>query len=49
MDIYSEEFKDLFQKMMSYDPKMRPTVEEILSHPFMQGKIPSREQVFQQF
>lgn len=40
-DMYSGEFKDLFQKMMSLNPAHRPTVEEIMQHPWMQGPMPS--------
>lgn len=32
----SEEFKDLILKIFSYDGKKRPTVEEIMNHPWMQ-------------
>jgi serine/threonine protein kinase len=31
----SDEFKDLFVKMMSDHPKKRPNVDEIRNHPFM--------------
>jgi len=31
----SEEFKDLVISMLSYDPALRPTIEEILRHPWM--------------
>lgn len=31
----SPEFKDLMQKMFSYEGKKRPTIEEIKSHPWM--------------
>ena len=37
-DIFSAEFKDLFQKMMSVIPTQRPTIEQILEHPWMQGE-----------
>lgn len=32
----SDDFKDLILKMFSYDPKLRPSVEELKSHPWMQ-------------
>jgi len=31
----SAEFKDLITRMLSYDPQMRPTVEELVAHPWM--------------
>ena len=36
---YSDEFKDLMQKMFSYDPSKRPTVDQLKSHPWMQYEI----------
>lgn len=36
-DIYSPEFKDLFQRMMALDPSDRITVDQIFEHPWMQG------------
>ena len=32
----SDEFKDLFLRMVSYDPLQRPTIEQILNEPWMQ-------------
>ena len=32
----SDDFKDLFIRMVSYNPALRPTVEEIRQHPWMQ-------------
>ena len=31
----SEDFKDLYQGMVAYDPSKRPTFDEILNHPFL--------------
>ena len=31
----SEDFKDLYQRMISYEPSERPTFDEILNHPFL--------------
>ena len=31
----NEEFKDLYEKMIAYNPKTRPTINEILEHPWM--------------
>ncbi len=31
----SEDFKDLYQRMVAYEPSERPTFDEILSHPFL--------------
>jgi len=44
-DIYSAEFKDLFEKMMALNPAHRPKLEEILAHPWMQGTYATDEEV----
>lgn len=44
-DIYTPEFKDLFQKMMTLNPAQRPTIEEINQHPWMTGSVPSEAEV----
>jgi len=36
-DIFSAEFKDLFEKLMSLNPSKRPSIVDILAHPWMQG------------
>ena len=35
----SPEFKDLITKMFSYDPAKRPTVDELVNHPWMKKPI----------
>ena len=48
-DIYTDEFKDLFQRMMTLNPAQRPTIQEIMQHPWMQGPVPSADDVKQDF
>jgi serine/threonine protein kinase len=48
-DIYSAEFKDLFEKMMAINPAQRPKLEEIMAHPWMQGQYASEEEVVEEF
>jgi len=38
----SEDFKDLMQKMLAYDPSERPTVEELVSHPWMRTRVDNK-------
>jgi len=33
----SDECKDLLQRLLSYDPAQRPSIEEVLNHPWMAG------------
>lgn len=46
-DTFSEEFKDLVIRMISYNYLERPTLEQIEEHPWMQGPVPSKEEVKQ--
>ena len=48
-DFYTEEFKDLVQQMLHLDPNQRPTMEQILAHPWMQGGEPSESEVVAEF
>jgi len=38
----SADFKDLMQKMLSYDPSERPTVKELVNHPWMRTPVDSK-------
>lgn len=44
-DIYTPEFKDLFEKMLSFDVDLRPNYEEVMSHPWMMGEFPTEAEV----
>jgi serine/threonine protein kinase len=48
-DIYTPEFKDLFQKMMTLKPALRPTIEEINAHPWMNGPVPTETEIRDDF
>jgi len=48
-DIYSAEFKDLFEKMMTLNPKDRPKLEDVLAHPWMQGSVASADEIQTEF
>ena len=48
-DIYTAEFKDLFEKMMALDPSNRPTLQEVLAHPWMAGPCPSSAEIHADF
>jgi len=38
----SADFKDLMQKMLSYDPSERPTVKELINHPWMRTRVDNK-------
>lgn len=40
----SEEFKDLFNQMVKFEPTFRPSIANILEHPFMKKPMPTKEQ-----
>jgi len=46
-DEFSDEFKDLVIKMLSYNFLDRPSLEKIKNHPWMQGPTPSQYEVKQ--
>lgn len=48
-DYYSEEFKDLVQAMLHLDASERPSIDEIMAHPWSQGPVPSKEEVYAEF
>jgi serine/threonine protein kinase len=45
----SNEFRDLYTKMISFKPEERPTIDEILNHPWMKGNFPSDKEILEEF
>ena len=43
------EFKDLFEKMMNFDPAQRPNIDEVRSHPWMLGELPTTSEIRNEF
>ena len=35
--------------MVSYDPKLRPSIDDVKCHPFMLGRYPHRHEVYEEF
>jgi serine/threonine protein kinase len=48
-DIYSKEFKNLFEGCVAFNPKDRLTVAQIKAHPWMNGKFPSAASIKAEF
>jgi serine/threonine protein kinase len=46
---FSEEFKDLITNMLQYNPNSRPSLADIIGHPWMQGPIATPEAVRAEF
>jgi serine/threonine protein kinase len=49
IDGLSPEFKDLFLKMVAFEPSERPTIKEILNHDWMKEVSKLREEEFNQY
>ena len=49
LDYFSDNFKDLIQRMIALESEKRPTVEEIMNHPWTKGFVPSPEAVQSEF
>jgi len=45
----SKDFKTLFFKLIAYDPKSRPTLEDCLNHPWMKSFKPDIEKINAEF
>ena len=46
---FTEEFKNLIESMLFLEPSQRATVADVMSHPWMQGPMPTKEQVVEEF
>ena len=46
---FSPEFKDLFKKMVAFDPSKRPTIKEILNHDWMKEITNLNEEEFKKY
>lgn len=40
-DFYSDDFKDLITSMLQLEPNHRPTMSELLVHPWVNGELPT--------
>jgi serine/threonine protein kinase len=46
---FSQEFKNLITCMLQLEPNHRPSMSEVQSHPWMQGPVPTSEEVVEEF
>jgi len=46
---FSDEFKDIFEKMVALDPNSRLTIDDILNHPWLEGDIATAEEIKHEF
>jgi len=48
-NFFSEEFKNLIISMLQFDPMHRPSISELMYHPWMQSPIPTPEEIKKEF
>ena len=48
-NFYSADFKDLVQSMLQLDPGHRPSMAEVMCHPWFAGPTMTKEEVQQEF
>lgn len=46
---FSNDFKDLVTGMLQLDASHRPSMSEVMNHPWMQGPTPTEEEVLAEF
>jgi serine/threonine protein kinase len=49
LDNVSNEFKSLINSLLAYDPVQRPSIDEIMNHPWMTGEQPKMEEYLEEF
>lgn len=49
LEFFSEEFRDLITLMLSFNPIERPSLAEIVEHPWCKGETPSYEEIKEEF
>ena len=45
----TDEFKQLVSLMLKHNPMARPTIADILGHPWMRGDVPTKEEFTDHF
>lgn len=49
LDFFSEDFRNLITAMLQFDPAHRPTMAEVKAHPWLNGPIPTLEEIQHEF
>ena len=45
----SQDFRDLFIKMIQFEPNNRISIHDIFNHPWMKGNFPSKDEIIEEF
>lgn len=48
-DYFKESFKDLFVRMVAFDPTERPKIQQVASHPWVKESICSHSEIKEEF
>ena len=48
-EFFSEDFKSLVQSMLQLESVQRPSIADVINHPWMTGEVPTQEQIIEQF
>jgi serine/threonine protein kinase len=46
---FSETFKDIFEKMVAFEPSERPTIYDIAKHPWVKSVICTHSEIIKEF
>ena len=46
---YSPELKDLLNCMLQVDPIHRPSIQEVMAHPWFNGPVYTQQEIIQEF
>lgn len=49
MSFFSENFMELISMMLAYDPLERPSITEVMQHPWCKGTLLTKEEVIEEF
>ena len=46
---FTEEFKSLINAMLAFDPTQRPSIAEIITHPWFEGQTSTSQEIYEEF
>lgn len=49
VNYFSDTFKDIFTRMVAFDPQERPTIQEVAGHPWVKNLVCSHTEIKGEF